>query len=551
MNTVAIDAQTFINMMAGGAKTLHSQIKTINQLNVFPVPDGDTGSNMYRTIESGTSKIHNLQNPTLKEIAKLFCQETLLSARGNSGVILSQFFAGFCEEISKHENLTAYQLAIACDEGKKRAYKAVLNPVEGTILTVMRESAQYALDNLNENSTLEDFFNLAIKECELSLKRTKEILPALIEADVVDSGGAGFLCILKGMQAGAFNMFDDDLLLALTQDEKDDNLTDYSLFTTESVLTFGYCTECLVRIQSAKILPENLDEKAVAKQLENLGCESIVALKDGDVLKIHAHTHTPSDVLTLCQCYGEFLNVKIENMNLQHSSSTEKKKNLIPKKYAVITVANGNGIKNVFEELGADVVIDGGQTENPSIKDFLDAIEQVNAENVLIMPNNSNVILTAEQAKNLCNKENVYVIPTKSIAQGYSSLSVYNPANEDVENQISDLNIAIKSVTTVEVTNAVRDCTVNGISVKQGEYISMLDGNLIFSDKSAVNALIGALNKFEDIDDKEILTIFIGAEVTTETYNETVKKIEENFPSLEIIVHFGNQPLYCFLIGLE
>ena len=377
-----LDGNTFRRILCGGACSIRSQMNEINELNVFPVPDGDTGVNMTQTIESGIAKISSLENARLGDIANEFSRGSLFGARGNSGVILSQFFAGLCDELSDKDAVTVSELSLAYMKGVERSYSAVANPVEGTILTVFRESAEYAKKNIDENSSVEDFLKLNIEEAERSLSRTKEILPVLQEANVVDSGGAGYLCIAKGMYQALFGDVKTTGIgeqMATASDKPD-----YDLFTTDSELEYGYCTECLVRLQKAKLDPDSFDGKKFIDDLDALGCNSIVAIRDGDILKVHAHTMTPSDILSLCQKYGEFLNIKIENMSLQHSEKISAEQKKPHKRYGVVTVTTGAGMKALFESLGADVIIDGGQTGNPSAEQFLNAFREINADDIQI-----------------------------------------------------------------------------------------------------------------------------------------------------------------------
>lgn len=547
-----LDPNTLRNMLCGGACAIRKDIDRINALNVFPVPDGDTGTNMSKTIESGISKINDLDNASVATIAASFAKGMLFGARGNSGVILSQFFAGLCSSIEKETAVGAPELARAYEAGVKRAYLAVAEPVEGTILTVFRESTEYAAKNISAKSDIEDFLRLNIEQAERSLARTKEILPALIEADVVDSGGAGYLCIARGMY-GALTGEEYDLSLAQASGGAKE--IDYDSFTTDSALEYGYCTECLVRIQRAKADPQTLDEKQFAASLEALGCNSIVSVKDGDVLKVHAHTMTPSDVLTLCQTVGEFLNIKIENMALQHSDAQIKKDEPAPKRnasrYGVVTVATGEGMTSLFESLGADVVINGGQTGNPSAEQFLEAFEALNAQNILVLPNNSNIYLTAQQASELWGKGNVSVIKTKTLPQGYAALAVYNSAEEDVETQISDMENARRSVVSGEITVAIRDSHVNGVDVKQGEYIGILESDLVTSNASPFEAVRDLLSKVDDLDERELVTLFVGAGVSDDERTELTEALEEEFCEIEFEVYIGDQEIYDYLIAIE
>ena len=552
-----IDGVTLRRMLRGGAEGIRSHIQTINELNVFPVPDGDTGTNMSRTIESGVSEISSDENVTLGHVAGDFAKGSLFGARGNSGVILSQFFAGICGELAGKETVTIRELSHAYAQGVKRAYLAVGNPVEGTILTVFRESADYADSRIDDDSTLEDFLKLNIEEAERSLERTKEILPVLAEADVVDSGGAGYLCIAKGMYRSLCEEGEAEYVPTPATTPKSE--VNYDLFTADSVLEYGYCTECLVRLQHAKTDVAAFDATAFARELENLGCDSIVSIRDGDILKMHAHTKTPAVILTLCQTYGEFLNVKIENMSLQHSEkeaaaaqpapATTKKKPRKP--YGVVTVSTGEGMKALFESLGADVVINGGQTGNPAAEQFLAAFEELNCDHILVFPNNGNIFLTARQAADLWEAGNVTVVPTKTVPQGYAALSVFNPLTTDVEEQIADILDAKDSVISGEITTAIRTTTVGGVAVTEGDYIGILDGDLVTSQKTATEAMVAMISSIEELDDTEIITLFVGADVTDEARTEMTECLEEHFPDHDIDVFMGGQTVYPYLIAVE
>ncbi len=553
MQTKQLDGITFRRILCGGADGIRSNIQIINDLNVFPVPDGDTGTNMSRTIESGIAKISDREDASLGDVASEFSRGSLFGARGNSGVILSQFFAGMCESLAGKDTATATELAEAYIAGVRRSYAAVANPVEGTILTVFRESAEYAKQHLDENSTIEEFFCLNIEEAERSLQRTKEILPVLTEADVVDSGGAGYVCIAKGMYESLSSGAEVSFVVPEGSRETATEVN-YDLFTSESTLTYGYCTECLVRLQHAKVDVASFDEKKLAGELEALGCDSIVALKDTDILKIHAHTHTPSDILILCQKYGEFLNIKIENMSLQHSERVAKqqKKAKGPHKlYGVVTVATGEGLTALFESLGADIVINGGQTGNPSTQEFLSAFESLDVDNIFVLPNNSNIVLTARQAAELWGRGNVHVIPTKTIPEGYSALSVFNPTITDVDEQIADLTSTKEAVVSGEITMAIRDTVIGGVEVKEGEYIGILDGDIVTSTADALDSLCKMIEQIDDLDERELITLFVGEGVDDEQRVRVTEALEERFDEQEIQVYIGGQEIYDYLIAVE
>ena len=552
MEIRTLDGATFHRMLCGGAGGLRSNVQLINDLNVFPVPDGDTGTNMSRTIESGLAKL-SVEDQPLGAMAHDVAQGMLFGARGNSGVILSQFFAGLCGALTEKETATVGELAEAYRQGVTRAYAAVVKPVEGTILTVLRESAEYAGQRIAANGTLNEFLRLTVEEAERSLERTKEILPILTEADVVDSGGAGYLCIAKGMYESLQS--DAEIRLEPSGGRESKAEINYDLFTADSVLEYGYCTECLVRLQRVKAEPSSFDEKAFADELEAMGCDSIVALKDGDVLKVHAHTATPAVILTLCQRYGEFLNVKIENMSLQHSdkaAASEPKKKKPHKTYGVVTVATGDGMTALLESLGADVVINGGQTGNPAAEQFLEAFDTLDADHILVFPNNSNILLTATQAAELwTGNGRVTVIPTKTIPEGYVTLSVFNPSVTDLDEQVEDLLSAKEDVVSGEVTVAVRDTVIHGVSVKEGQHIGILDGELVASDAEAAEVLCEMLRSIDDLGMRELITLFVGAAVSEEQRVRVTEILEERFPELSVEVYVGGQDVYDYLIAVE
>ncbi len=553
MNTRTLNGNTFRRILRGGAYSLHAHVEAINDLNVFPVPDGDTGTNMSQTIQSGISRISDAEHVALRDVANDFSRGTLFGARGNSGVILSQFFAGLCNALIDKEDASPYEVASAYRAGVTRAYSAVTHPVEGTILTVFRESAEYALSHLPLDGTLEDFFKLHIEEAERSLKRTKDILPVLTEADVVDSGGAGYLCIAKGMYETLLSDAEPNAL-PTTQISFSSSSVNYDLFSTDSVLEFGYCTECLLRIQRAKISPEALDEKEISQKLTDMGCDSIVLIKDGDILKLHAHTKTPGDILALCQNYGEFLNIKIENMSLQHSEkvmASPKKTKAPHKPYGIVTVATGDGMKALFTALGADVIIHGGQTGNPSTEEFIAAFEELDVDQILVLPNNKNIYLTALQAAELWGKGNVSVLPTKTIPKGYVALSVFNPLAESLEDQLSDLQEATDGVVSGEVTVAIRDTVINGVCVKEGDYIGILDGVLVSAELSTFDAISHMLQEIPDLDDRELVTLFVGNNVGDDDRVAVTEALEAQFPALSFEVIMGGQEVYQYLIAVE
>ncbi|MBQ5793332.1 MAG: DAK2 domain-containing protein [Clostridia bacterium] len=548
METIRIDGGVIRTLLMGSVCGLRARIEEINDLNVFPVPDGDTGTNMTKTLEGGLARLG--ESGTVGEQMAAFAKGCVLGARGNSGVILSQYMAGVASAVAERESVNAYELAQALKAGVQRAYAAVANPVEGTILTVFRESSEYVAQNASEDITAEQLLETLIERAQIALAKTKEMLPVLAQADVVDSGGAGYLAMLVGMSDALTGKVTDLTGYELVQSTKP--AVNYDLFTTDSVPEWGYCTEALVRLQRAKGDPEMFDVDAFKAALEAKNCNSIVALRDSDVLKVHAHTMTPSDVLILCQQFGEFLEVKIENMTLQHSERTaaaQKKK--IHKPYGVIAVASGEGMHALFSELGADIIIDGGQTANPSAEDFVDAIGQLDCDHVLLLPNNGNILLTAQQAATLCEDIDVRVVPTKSFPQGYSALAVFNSELEDADEQVEYMTEAKNAVVSGEITFAIRDTVIGDVQVKKDEAIGILDGKLVCSLADEQEAMCAMLAKIEDIEDREILTLFVGADVTEEQRQAMTEAIEDAYEDLTVEVFVGGQQVYRYLVAVE
>lgn len=553
MNTKILDGVTLRRMLVGGANGIRSQIDVINELNVFPVPDGDTGTNMTRTVESGVAKVPIDDAEGVGEIAECFARGTLLGARGNSGVILSQFIKGVSDSLCGKTTATVREISEALALGVERAYSAVAKPVEGTMLTVFRESSAYAADKITDDTTLEELLKFTLDEATRSLNRTKDILPVLTEADVVDSGGAGYLSILRGMYEclvgkSAASEYVSTATASVTPE------VDYDLFTTDSVVEWGYCTECLVRIQRAKIDPEALDIASLTDELEVMGADSIVILRDGDVLKLHAHIKTPSVILDMCQRYGEFLNVKIENMSLQHSekiAEENKQRQKKHKRYGIVTVATGEGFKALLTGLGADVIIDGGQTGNPSAEDFIEAFESLNVDDVIVLPNNGNIFLTAKQAAELYDGARVSVLPTKTIPEGYSALAVFNSSEEDLDSQLSDMTEAKDAVATVELTHAIRDASIGGVHAHEGEVIGVLNGELVSSECDFLSAMVNAISALDDLDARELITLFVGEGVTEDERIAMQDGLEAAFPGMSVDVLIGDQKIYNYLASVE
>lgn len=549
MKTRTIDGNCYIRMLLGGAALLASHREELNALNVFPVADGDTGTNMLKTIEGGLSAVQQDTTPNIGVLSKCFSRGILLGARGNSGVILSQIFAGINEGLESYESVNAQTLADAYAKGIAKSYASVQNPTEGTILTVFRESTEYAAANINENSSIEDFFRLHIEEARRSLAATKELLPALAEADVVDSGAAGYLYLAEGM----YQVLSGNSLSYEISGQKESASVNIDLFTRDSVLEFGYCTEFLLRLTTAKVDPDTFDIRCILNVLEELGGESVVAYKQDDIVKVHVHTFNPGEVMARVQAFGEFLTVKIENMSLGHSETSAERrqaKSKNNKAFSVVTVATGDGISALFEQMGVDQIISGGQTANPSTEEFIAAFQKCGTKDIIVLPNNKNILLAAKQAAAIYEDAAVHIVETKNLMQGYSALSVITPGITDMDVLVSSAGNAARSVADGEVTKAVRDATIDGIAIRQGDYIAIGNGEIVAAAPTAEAAVLELL-KTADTDFSEIITLFVGKDVTDDSRVLLTEQIRETYPDQELVVYEGGQEIYDYFIAVE
>ena len=537
-----INGKILRGMILSGSNNLTNQRSVIDALNVFPVPDGDTGTNMSMTFTNGMQEVNKTSNDSLSFVAKTLSKGLLMGARGNSGVILSQIFRGFYQSIEGKEEISALDVSIAFNKGAAVAYKAVMRPVEGTILTVIREAAYYANKHAenNENCTINEYFDVLCKESKISLDNTPELLPVLKEVGVVDSGATGLIAILDG-----FKSFVDGCPI---------ELLDASEVTTQSVQSeieseeFGYCTEFIIRINESNL--KSFDEAKLTSRLSKLG-DSLVVVQDEELVKVHVHTLTPGDVLNLAQRHGEFVKIKIENMQEQHSHIVSEKENEVkeePKEYAIIAVAAGEGLKEIFKEYRVDVVIAGGQTMNPSTEDFAAAISQLNAKQIFVLPNNSNIILAAQQAASITEGKNVHVFDTKSIPEGLCACLMFNP-EISVEENIKDMNLAISNVKTGQVTYAIKDTSFEGIKIEAGDYMGIKGKEIIASTKVMLDATKQLIDSMIN-DESEIITIIYGEGVQEEQVEQVSQYVEENY-EVEIDIQNGKQPVYSFIIGVE
>lgn len=539
MSIQTIDGACYARMLSGGAACLCAHAAELNDLNVFPVCDGDTGTNMQCTLEGGLAQLSQMRS--IGAVTDRFAKGALLAARGNSGVILSQIFAGINEALRDVDCADAHTLAHAYESGIKKSYAAVQNPTEGTILTVFRESTRFALENMGADATVEDFFRLHTEEARRSLARTPELLPVLAQADVVDSGGAGYLYIAQGMYEALTGKE-----IAPVVPQQAAAAPDIDSFTRDSRLEFGYCTEFLLRLTTAKCDPDTFDIQTILTQLENMGGESIVAYKQDDVVKVHVHTFTPGEILTMAQRYGEFLTLKVENMSVGHSETPRKK---APKKpYSIVAVATGAGMEQLFTRLGADALVSGGQTANPSTQDFLEAFKTCEAEHILVLPNNGNIYLAAQQAAQLYTDATVHVLKTGTMMAGYSALSVITPGITDIDALVESAQRAADAVCGFEITKAVRDACVDGQSICQGQYMALQGKTLAALADTPEDAVLAALEN-EDADLCEIITVFVGKDAAASA--ELSARLEEAYPDCEITMHDGGQGVYEYLVAME
>lgn len=547
-----LDGITFSQMVLTGAHHLTNNAKKIDALNVFPVPDGDTGTNMNLSMTSGANEVKKTKSENISEVAQAFSKGLLMGARGNSGVILSQIFRGFAKGMENKSSLTTDDLAIAFDTGVQTAYKAVMKPVEGTILTVAKDAAKKAVEVAVHEDDIIVMMEKVLQEAKASLKRTPDLLPVLKEVGVVDSGGQGlvtvyegFLSALKGeeLPEGIDTVEMEDMVNAEHHKAQD--------FMDTSDIEFGYCTEFMVKFEDDKLKDNPFDETAFRNELSEHG-DSLLVVSDEEVVKVHVHTEYPGNVLTIGQRHGSLINMKIENMREQHTAIVgDKKDQKVAKEkvnFGIVTVAMGSGLKNLFESLGATVVIEGGQTMNPSTQDITDAINKANAKNVIVLPNNKNIIMAAEQAAELA-EVNVAVVPTKTIPQGISALLAFHP-EEDLEANRDNMLEASSQVKTGQITYAVRDTQIDGITIENGNFMGIADGKIVTTHKERLEAV---KQLFQEIitEDDEILTILSGEDVSEEEVTELVNFIEENYEDVEIEVHNGNQPIYSYIFSVE
>ena len=553
-----LNVSQFKEMIRSGCANLENHAAEINTLNVFPVPDGDTGTNMSMTFSNGYQEAMKCSSDSISDVAKAFSRGLLMGARGNSGVITSQIFRGFYQHIEGKAEIDTADVSQAFENGARVAYKAILKPVEGTILTVIREASWYANHDFEtEPFELETYFDKLCQYSAESLERTPEYLPVLKEVGVVDSGGAGLLKILEGFKA-----YIDGHPFDFSQEKEEIETNPALMLDNEE---FGYCTEFIIRLDENIV--NTFEEKILKKKLTDMGGESLVVVKDEDLVKVHVHTLKPGDALNIGQRYGEFIKLKIENMQEQHSTiiakaGTEPKKpkqveekpvekvKKDPQKYGIVAVAAGEGVTKLFYDLGADVVVSGGQTMNPSTEDFVKVVNELDhCENIFIFPNNSNIILAAKQTQSVLSDRKIYVMETKSVQAGLSAVGMFNKQGE-VDEVISDLQDVIDNVDASSVTYAIKDTVYEGVEVKEGDFIAIAHKGIVASGKDRKKVVFKLLDKLFENDEKELITLIVGEDKDDEEVSEIEKYISEH-SDLECEVIDGGQPVYSYLIGLE
>ncbi|CAI7725766.1 DAK2 domain-containing protein [Bacillus altitudinis] len=552
-----LGGRSFAKMILAGAHHLSQNAQIVDALNVFPVPDGDTGTNMNLSMTSGAKAVEETNTDHIGKVGVALSKGLLMGARGNSGVILSQLFRGFSKNIEQKETIDAKEFALALQAGVDTAYKAVMKPIEGTILTVAKDAAKKAVAVSATEDQIDRVLELTIEEARASLDRTPDLLPVLKEVGVVDSGGKGLLCVYEGFLA---SLRGEELppktaslptLKELVSAEH--HKSAQSHMNTEDI-EFGYCTEFMVKFEEDK---QSFDENAFREELSEFG-DSLLVVSDDTLAKVHIHAEQPGDVLSYAQRYGSLINMKIENMREQHSSIVNEEKDHSPaapkataaekQRFGVVSVAMGEGIADLFKSIGASVVIEGGQTMNPSTEDIVKAIDSIHAETVFILPNNSNIVMAAKQAATVSSRE-VVVIPTKTVPQGMSALLSLNETASNEDNEAAMLE-AIDHVKSGQITFAVRDTQIDGIDIAKGDYMGLYNGKITLTAKNQLDAAKELLTQMVTEDD-EIVTIIKGEDASSDEMEALEAYIEETFEDVEVEVHDGKQPLYSYILAVE
>lgn len=559
MNTLS--GQVFAAMVLNGYRDLKSQYEKINDLNVFPVPDGDTGTNIAATLTGGVKAMATADQNNIGDVSEKLAEGMLLGARGNSGVILSQFFAGIANALADLQKANVTQFAAALRSGTQKAYEAVVQPVEGTILTVAREGSAYVMDHLTSIPDFESLFEVLLSRMREALERTPDLLPVLKEAGVIDSGGAGLVCIIEGMGK---EIIGEEVADSVFNGPQNSVSADAKIpFDENSVLTYGYCTEFILQLQKSKGDPKAFQIKDMIAFLSTIG-DSIVAIKQGTIVKIHVHTKVPYKAIEYAQRYGEFVTFKMENMSIQHNEvllkempiegakmvkAVEKPKDRV--NLAIVAVSPSDPISNLFKEMGVSEIISGGQTMNPSAQDFVEAFKNANADNIIVFPNNGNVILTAQQAAKLFTGSKITIMESKSLVEAYSALSMADPVNETVEENIASMKNSMENLTAAEVCPAIRDSINNGIQIKKGDFIAIKEGTVVAAKAKIIDSVAALLQSIDDIEDKEVLTVFYGVDATEKNKDDLKAYVSKTYPMMEVVEIDGQQTIYPFVFAVE
>ena len=565
MEITSINSKLLARMFLAGAKNLDSKKDWINELNVFPVPDGDTGTNMTMTIMSAAKEVSSLTEPTMAELAKAISSGSLRGARGNSGVILSQLFRGFCKVIKEYDEIDVTILCEACQKAVETAYKAVMKPKEGTILTVAKGAAEKALELSDETEDVVTFVEEVIKQAEYVLDQTPEMLPVLKQAGVVDSGGQGLVQVLKGAYDALIGKEIDYTIEGAPTGAAPAKIS----AETEAEIKFGYCTEFIIVLNAP--MSDN-EEHAYKAFLESIG-DSIVVVADDEIVKTHVHTNDPGLALQKALTFGSLSKIKIDNMREEHqeklikdsqklaaqqkaeeeayeaAQADEKTNNMPAKEMGFVSASIGEGMNEVFRGLGVDYLIEGGQTMNPSTEDMLNAIEHVNAKTVFILPNNKNIIMAANQAVDLVEDKQIIVIPTKTIPQGITALVNYIPDHSAEENK-EQMMAEIENVKTGQVTYAVRDTEIDGKTIKQNDFMGIGDKSILSVGTDLRATTLEMVDAMVD-EDSAIVSIYFGSDSDEDSANELAAAIEEKYPDVEVEVNDGGQPIYYYVISVE
>nr|WP_229045120.1 DAK2 domain-containing protein [Streptococcus anginosus] len=544
-------------MVQSASTRLNKQAEYVNSLNVFPVPDGDTGTNMGMTIENGAKEVADKSASTVGEVAGIFAKGLLMGARGNSGVITSQLFRGFSQSVKEKEELTGQDLALAFQSGVEVAYKAVMKPVEGTILTVSRGAAIGAKKKAEETDDAVEVMKAALDSAKVALAKTPDMLPVLKEVGVVDSGGQGLVFIYEGFLSaltGEYIASEEFQATPATMTEMinaEHHKSVASHVATEDI-KYGYCTEIMVALKKGPTYVKEFDYDEFRNYLNELG-DSLLVVNDDEIVKVHVHTEDPGLVMQEGLKYGSLVKVKVDNMRNQHEAQVEKeeRENSQPteeKEYAIIAVVAGEGLSDIFKAQGVDYIISGGQTMNPSTEDFIKAVEHVNARHIIILPNNKNIFMAAQSAAEVIEQPAV-VIETRTIPQGLTSLLAFDPS-KSIEDNHDRMTAALADVVSGSVTTAVRDTTIDGLEIHENDNLGMVDGKIVVSNPDMLTTLNETFSKMLDVD-SEIVTIYIGEDGSEDLANELAQDITEKFEDVEVEIHNGGQPVYPYLFSVE